>query len=168
MSETVQGKKQPGYFMNKNLNFLFSKKVLAIVLLTIILLCLLSIFIFNITQPKIDNPIATAQILVISALTDTPTIEPTSAAQVETQDVLDGISIGALVAIDGTGGAGLRIRIGAGTSEAVSFVAGDGDRFEIVDGPVERDGYIWWLLSAENAPEKSGWAVADYLVSILP
>ena len=48
--------------------------------------------------------------------------------------------------VTGTGGDGLRVRPEAGLSQGVRFLAGEGEMFQVQDGPVEIDGYTWWYL----------------------
>jgi len=48
----------------------------------------------------------------------------------------------------------------------VRFLAIDGEVFQVMDGPVELDGYTWWLLQAPYDPNVQGWAVADFMIVV--
>ena len=102
---------------------------------------------------------------VIPAPTLTPTIYATKTPQtLEIHYVSeDGLSVGALVEVYDTGPTGLSVRPQPGTGGYLNFVAHDGDRFQIVDGPDSRNDYIWWKLESVNDPERNGWAVSNYL-----
>jgi len=71
--------------------------------------------------------------------------------------------LGAFVQVFNTSGSGLQIRSGAGVQNPPNFVALDAEVFEVVDGPVEVDGYTWWLLTAPYDETRSGWAASAYL-----
>ena len=102
---------------------------------------------------------------VIPAPTLTPTIYATKAPQtLEIHYVSeDGLSVGTLVEVYDTGSTGLSVRPQPGTGGYLNFVAREGERFRIVDGPDSRNDYIWWKLESENDPDRNGWAVSDYL-----
>lgn len=107
---------------------------------------------------------------VIPAPTLTPTVYAT--AEPVTLDVhyvsVDGLSVGAIVEISGTENTGLSIRPEPGLGGWINFVAGEGERFEIVDGPDAKNDYTWWKLQGVNDEERSGWAVSEYLKLIRP
>ncbi|HOD45540.1 MAG TPA: helix-turn-helix domain-containing protein, partial [Anaerolineaceae bacterium] len=86
--------------------------------------------------------------------TSTPTVAPVAG---------DGIGIGMYVQILGTGGDGLRLRSGAGMSYDPIFLGMEAEVFEVMDGPREGDGYMWWFLKAPYDPNRKGWARSDYL-----
>jgi uncharacterized protein YraI len=73
------------------------------------------------------------------------------------------MGIGAPVQVSGTEGAGLSIRSDAGTGHERLDVALDGERFVVIEGPVEADGLTWWKIQSVADPERQGWAAADYL-----
>lgn len=113
---------------------------------------------------------ATPQVQIISAPTSTrpfPTASPTPTPE-PTDSVPEppppgDIAIDALVQITGTGGDGLRFRTEPGLNGQVIFLAIEAEVFRVSDGPREADGYTWWYLVGPYDPEKTGWAVSNYL-----
>lgn len=110
---------------------------------------------------------STAELNIIRVPTSTPTViatvpgdTPTPESQV---DSAGGISIGSSVMVAGTGGAGLRVRPEAGLSQGVRFLAGEGEIFQVQDGPVDIDGYTWWYLVKPDDASRVGWAVDNFL-----
>lgn len=110
-----------------------------------------------------------AVVTVIPAPTVTPTVYMTKEPQ--TLDIHyvseDGLSIGTLVEVYDTGSTGLSVRPQPGTGGYLNFVAQEGERFRIVDGPDAKNDYIWWKLESPNDPDRSGWAVSEYLKPVL-
>ncbi len=110
-----------------------------------------------------------ALVTVIPAPTVTPTVYATREPQ--TLDIHyvseDGLSIGTIVEVFDTGSTGLSVRPQPGTGGYLNFVAQEGERFVIVDGPDAKNNYIWWKLEVPNNPDRSGWAVSDYLRPVL-
>lgn len=96
--------------------------------------------------------------------TATPTLSPTSTVQA-TQEPGEAraISVGMLVEVYGTEGEGVRIRHAPGLASEVKLLGLDSEVFQVVAGPVEMDGFVWWSLQNPYDPTKSGWAVADFL-----
>lgn len=76
--------------------------------------------------------------------------------------------LGGLVEISGTGGDGLRLREGPGLDAPVKFLGLENEVFEVREGPVEQDGFIWWLLQNPYDQSKFGWAVGRYLRTVEP
>ena len=74
-----------------------------------------------------------------------------------------GFGIGVYVQVFGTQGSRLRFREAPGLSAAVRFLAQEMEVFRIEEGPVLKDGYVWWYLVAPYSPERAGWAVQDFL-----
>lgn len=74
-----------------------------------------------------------------------------------------GIQISEYVQVTGTDGEGLRLRTDAGISSQVRFLALEAEVFQVIDGPREVDGYIWWFLEAPYDTSRSGWAAANFL-----
>ena len=106
---------------------------------------------------------------VIPAPTLTPTVYATREPQtLEIHYVSeDGLSIGTMVEVYDTGSTGLSVRPQPGTGGYLNFVAPEGERFVITDGPDSRNGYIWWKLESLSDPERTGWAASDYLKPLL-
>jgi len=91
------------------------------------------------------------------ALSWTPTAAPT---------VTGGpgaIQLNSYVQINGTEGAGLRIRSGPGINSPQLFLGMDAEVFQVKDGPHQADGYQWWYLVAPYDEKRSGWAAANFL-----
>lgn len=136
------------------------------------ILILFAVFILLIFLPKKqseENKIAL--ITVIPALTSTPvvglTIIPTST--VEKTEVIESnykFQLGEFVQITGTSGEGLRLRSEPGRSFSVKFIGMDSEVFEVIDGPVESDGFIWWYLEAPYDKTRNGWSVDEYLQKV--
>ncbi len=80
----------------------------------------------------------------------------------------EGFSIGAFVQVANTQGAGLKFRSESGTGSDVTFIAMDGDLFQMIDGPDNKNGYSWWKLQGMKDPQLVGWAAADFLVLTAP
>lgn len=111
-----------------------------------------------------QGDIPTASFVVIPAPTLTQTPDPAITATVSAvNEVRDGISKGSVVQIHGTEGAGLRLRSGPGTDYGLEFVGMDTELFEVKDGPVDSDGYVWWYLVSQYDENRSGWAASAYL-----
>jgi hypothetical protein len=147
---------------------MWNKWVVLASTIILIMLCLITILIFLITKPA-ETPSAdpTSVILVIPAPTLTLTMEklielsPTPMAASR-----GGIAVGSFVQIAGTEGSGLRLRAGPGINYSADFVGMDAEVFEVKDGPVDADGYIWWYLVAPYDTSRSGWAASQYLTII--
>jgi hypothetical protein len=95
------------------------------------------------------------------AMTVTPTINPLSSQ--ETQLPGGEISVGDYVQVSGTGGEGLRLHATAGVSSKVDYIAIDSEVFLVKDGPIDADGYTWWLLQDPFTENGVGWGVVNYL-----
>ncbi len=113
--------------------------------------------ILNIIEAPTNTPIA-------PNATATPISTPTSTGQALPPG--EDISIGDYVQVSGTGGDGLRLHDTAGVSSKVRYVAIDSEVFTVQDGPVEADGYVWWLLQDPYAENAAGWGVSNYLVVV--
>lgn len=115
-----------------------------------------------------ENEEARALLTVIPAPTLTPTVYATKVPQtLEIHYVSeDGLSVGTVVEVYNTGSTGLSVRPQPGTGGYLNFVAQEGERFTIVDGPDSRNEYIWWKLESVNDPERSGWAASDFLRAV--
>lgn len=107
---------------------------------------------------------------VIPAPTVTPTIYATEEpVSLDIHYVSpEGFSIGALVQIYNTENVGLIFRPEPGISGFVSFVAPEGEKFRIVDGPDVKNDFTWWKLQSNTDEERVGWAVSEYLKLLMP
>lgn len=75
---------------------------------------------------------------------------------------------GALVEVFGTGGDGLRLREDPGLGAPIKFLGLESEVFLLREGPVEADGFNWWLLENPYDPGTFGWAVGDFLRMLTP
>jgi len=93
------------------------------------------------------------------------TATPTTLAPTNTPEptVAEDFTVGSQVAITGTEGAGLAVRQGPGVEYTYFFVANEGERFVIEEGPREADGYIWWYIADPADPDREGWAAQDWM-----
>ncbi|MBT3323380.1 MAG: hypothetical protein HN392_13930 [Anaerolineae bacterium] len=110
-----------------------------------------------------------AALTLIPGPTSTPlvTITPTHDPALGTATPLPGkIVLGTYVQISGTDGEGLRLRGVPGLQGEHLFLGFDTELFQVIDGPQESDGYIWWYLLAPYDATRVGWAAADFLVSV--
>ncbi len=133
------------------------------------LLIILFVFVIVIFLPRNQTPqVKVAEITIIPASTSTPminlTIVPTPT--IGRTDFPVGtykFKIGDYAQITGTSGDGLRLRSGPSRADSVNFIGLDSEVFEVVDGPVEADGFIWWYLEAPYDKTRNGWSVDEYL-----
>lgn len=102
--------------------------------------------------PSSTPPAPTATLA--STSTPTPTFAPLAPGE---------MGVGSIVQIVGTDGFGLNIRAQAGLNGAVQFLGLDAEVFEIRDGPIESDGFVWWYLVTPVDENRTGWAAADFL-----
>jgi hypothetical protein len=106
----------------------------------------------------------TAVFNVIPAPTET--LQPATATPpllTPTAPLNGDLSLGAVVQVSGTGGAGLRLRFTAGLQSDVRLLGREGEIFLIKDGPEQADNYVWWYLESLEDNQRRGWAVADFL-----
>lgn len=134
--------------------------------LLVIAAAMLALYYWPDNSAQTINP--TAVVTIIDAPTMTPLPTQTSFPTVtpmptEVIEAPSGFVIGSFAQIYGTDGDGLRIRSGPGQSYAVNFVGLDAEVFQIIGGPEESDGYIWWQLEAPYDIGRNGWAVEVYL-----
>jgi hypothetical protein len=137
-----------------------------------LLLCLFWYLLLEIFQPgpSSDLSASTAMVTIFPYQTFTPTVElstlftPTPiSGPISSSD----IAIGGYVQITGTGGVGLHIRSGPGTSYDSKFIGMDSEVFKVQDGPQDADGFTWWYIVAPYDANRSGWAVSNYLIVIV-
>ena len=76
------------------------------------------------------------------------------------------ISLNGYVQIIGTNGEGLRLRETPGLNGKHLFLGFDSEIFQVVDGPEEADGYIWWYILAPYDNTRIGWAASDFLEAV--
>ena len=136
------------------------------------LFLLIGLFLILIFIPKNEvESESLALITVIPAATSTPmiglTLVPTpTLEQIEITINNYKFQVGEYAQITGTSGDGLRLRSGPSRTNSVNFIGMDAEVFEIVDGPVEADGFVWWYLEAPYDKTRNGWSVDEYLQSV--
>jgi hypothetical protein len=113
--------------------------------------------ILNVIEAPTNTPIAPMH-------TQTPLVTPTTSQQAPPPGA--DIAVGEYVQVSGTGGDGLRLHDTAGVSSKVGYVAIDTEVFSVKDGPVEADGYVWWLLQDPYTDNLAGWGVSNYLIVV--
>lgn len=136
-------------------------------IITILVLGVIFIILIFLPNQQASND-KVALITIIPAPTSTPmiglTIVPTPTLLMTEVPVHNGkFQLGDFVQITGTSGDGLRLRSEPGRSYSVNFIGLDAEVFEVTDGPVEEDGYIWWYLEAPYDKTRNGWSVDEYL-----
>ena len=72
------------------------------------------------------------------------------------------LGIGSQAKVSGTGGFGVNMREGSGVTFAIVETVLDDTILEIIEGPVDGDGYTWWRVRIEDGRE--GWTVQDFMV----
>lgn len=120
------------------------------------------------TQPPVERtPLAIMTVFPAPTATSTPDVRKTlTPVTPPTPVTTDGISIGAYVKVSGTGGAGLRLRSGAGIDKEPRLLGMEAEVFLVKDGPQEADGFTWWFLEAPYDQNRAGWAASKYLVVV--
>lgn len=142
-------------------------------LVTAVLLFLLySALVRNIftAESEVGVPTAIMHIVVVETPTRlVPTLEPGMPTPTATLDPVkyNGMGIEKYVQITGTEGDGLRLRNAPGVSSSPLFLGLEAEVFQIVNGPEEADGMVWWLLVSPTDENRKGWASASYL-ALLP
>jgi hypothetical protein len=94
----------------------------------------------------------------------TPTLDTYSTQEAPVQG--GEINIGDYVQVSGTGGDGLRLHATAGVTSEVKYIAIDTEVFLVKEGPIDADGYVWWLLQDPYTDNSVGWGVANYLIVV--
>ncbi|MBE0675420.1 MAG: hypothetical protein IH591_12235 [Bacteroidales bacterium] len=132
------------------------------------LLCVFWWVVFNVLRPEASFvTVQPAEIAVIAAptITPSPEFDPTGTPDIN-QIFRDGISVGMVVQIGGTEGAGLRLRSEPGIASEVRFIGIDAEVFEVRDGPQDENDIVWWYLVSPYDEARSGWAAASYLTVV--
>ena len=150
--------------------------VSAVSCLTIIIfgvMIFVGLFFFFVVRPtRLQEMPQTASEKALMTVIPAPTLTPTVYATKEPQTLEihyvseDGLSVGTVVEVYDTGSTGLSVRPQPGTGGYLNFLAREGERFKIIDGPDSRSGYMWWKLESVNDPERNGWAASDFLRAV--
>ena len=78
----------------------------------------------------------------------------------------ESIAVGKFVIIYDVGLQQLNIRDSAGvTDSSIVFRGEEGERFAVIDGPVQADGLTWWMLQDPQNNTRTGWAASNYLIA---
>jgi Bacterial SH3 domain len=150
--------------------------LLAIVVGIVILLCVGLVLIIRAltsgdgNQTPTPGPTITLQMIptsTVSLIAPTSYVTPTDTVVLPVGTLVAtpppaGIAPGALVIVEGTGGAGLNLRAEPTTSAKLVGSAREGTVLTVLEGPQEADGYVWWKVRTPNGTE--GWGAAKYLV----
>ena len=141
--------------------------MLGSILIAVLLFGSLAAYIYFLPAPAGVGVVPTTSIFVIDGPTATipaPTATNLPPATATPEIITDtGIKVGSLVQIAGTDGEGLNLRSEPSTSSSIQFLGYDLELFEVVDGPIEAEGYWWWYLQTPVEHTRSGWAVEEYL-----
>jgi len=150
--------------------------LLAILVGVIILLCVGLVMIVQAIRRggEEETPVPTFTSTAMMAATDTavpagstPTITPTATVDLPISTP-EGTPSGAIiepgvtVVVQGTQGAGLRLRSEPTTGSGIVTAVREGAVLTVVDGPEEADGFVWWKVRAPDG--KEGWGAANWLV----
>jgi hypothetical protein len=91
-----------------------------------------------------------------------PTIAPTASLPP------GNFAIGSTVQVVGTGTAGLKVHSGPSVTFASRFLAYDGQKFLLKEGPQNADGEEWWHIQDPANPTNEGWAARRFLTVTTP
>jgi len=80
----------------------------------------------------------------------------------QTANAADELQDGSIAIVTGTEGSGLRMRQGPSVTQKVVKVIREGERVEILDGPVSDGGFDWYQIKSGT---QSGWSNGKYLVA---
>lgn len=155
--------------------------LLAIVVAAVILLCVGLFFIVRAIREgsaaEAPTPTATATRIVLPTATMTPQ-PPTATVALPTETIAlptqeptvaplppdtGGIEPGVKVVVKGTSPDGLNIRAQASTKSKILKNVKDKTTLEVLEGPEQAEGYVWWKVKPVRDPKIVGWAVSQYL-----
>jgi hypothetical protein len=117
-------------------------------------------------RPVGDLGFVPADLTIIPPSTATPSPAPTPTAGGTAAAAPGQIGVGAYVQIQGTEGAGLRIRSAPGLNSDTVFKGEEAETFRVKDGPKDADGHTWWYVVAPYDETRAGWAAADFLAVV--
>lgn len=84
------------------------------------------------------------------------------ALAVHTANAAEDLQDGSIAIVTGTEGSGLRMRAGPSVTQKVLKVVTEGERVQILDGPVSDGGLDWYQIKFGT---QSGWSNGKYLVA---
>jgi hypothetical protein len=145
--------------------------ILGAVLIGVILFAVLLAILWGLQPAEALLPSTSAVVTVIPAPSKTlAAVTPTSQAPPTITPApppsQGNISVGSLVQVAGTGGDGLRLRVEPSLDAEVRFLGLEAEVFDVEGGPVEADGFTWFLLVTPRDETRRGWAVSSYLVTV--
>ncbi len=141
----------------------------------VIPMCLLAFSLLNRLRPAASAFAAPTATITIITPTATPFVPPTATPYVAPSPTPpptaavagDGVSaagyaVGGKVRVADTGGGGLNMRDQPTTSGALLRKLPEGNVYEVIGGPREADGYVWWQLK-DPADGVTGWGAQKFL-----
>jgi hypothetical protein len=105
-------------------------------------------------RPTVSHLTPGAEVLVEPTIVTPPTVATERPA---------GLVVGARAQVVGTGSAPLRVRDEPSTAGQVVARFAEGTELELVDGPRDGDGRVWWRVRSGNA---EGWCAAEFLAPV--
>lgn len=118
-------------------------------------------------RPRLAETAPPPIVVRVPAPTETPTPQPTSTPEITPTVALqreDGsFLIGDVVEVTGTDGEGVRLRTAPSLEGTIVGLGQDEEVYQILGGPTEGSGYIWWQIVKIDDPTRQGWAVATFL-----
>lgn len=141
------------------------QRIPLVTVVIIVVLCILGASVTAIvaTLPRQSSPVV-EQTTTASSLTETqPSSPQQTVPPLPIQPTSDGLAVGqfAFVRNDVESGLALREQPGTAADVPVQVYLKAGTQVLVVDGPVELDGYTWWLVRAAN---QQGWCAGEFLV----
>ncbi len=154
-------------------NLLNIKVIIGAIIFAVGVFTVLVVILWSAKAESINQLPATAILHVIEAATETPiapkatqTAVPTPTSAEQVPQPSGNIAIGDYVQVTGTGGNGLRLHTQAGVSSEVRYIAIEAEVFVVKDGPIEADGYTWWMLQDPYTENAVGWGAGNYLAIV--
>lgn len=97
-----------------------------------------------------------------------PSPRPTPRATANPPAGNNGLGIGARARVGNLNGATLRARQAPGTTAPIQARIPEGSVVTIIDGPIEAEGYTWWLIDRDGAGGWSAERSQDGVVWLIP
>lgn len=126
----------------------------------------------------VPQPITVPEEAAPIVLTAEPTIPPTATTPPETptsiptftpiptrdvSSVPDELTVGFFARVSNTDGAGVRVRGGPSTSNVGLTVEDEGELVEVIGGPEDGSGLVWWQVRLADEDTTEGWVAAQFL-----
>jgi hypothetical protein len=128
----------------------------------------LALIFYNSRPARTPVGVVTAALTIVPVSSATPTQTPQpeeipSDTSLPPEPPSGEFTVGSFVKVNGTEGAGLRLRIEPGLGFQPVYLGMEDEIFKIEAGPQQADDYTWWYLVAPFDPDRKGWAVSNYL-----